>query len=306
MNKEEFITEDDITKALADLELDTEIENDDITKGDDNDDDDDDDDDDEKKPTNAKVEGEGDEGDDDDTEKGYTAVKGQKGLYSKGGSYYTKGKGGYIEMSEKALAKAGYQIGGKAISAADTSTKSNTKAISAAITKGEEFNLNADGLTREEVEGDLEKGLDDDDFQKGLELNPMMAKFNESLNKIADNQDMKSKATGTILKGMMEQMSNLSEQVAKMAGTSQGRKSATATSKPVERFSKGEGEGDTQTLSISQNRGQILEVMDNLTFKGETIDNDMSKAMTYFEANGILSQSTALRIEKEAGFQITK
>ena len=175
--------------------------------------------------------------------------------------------------------------------------------------KNDEFSFNSEGKTREQVEAEkdspIEKGLSDDDLQKALELNPVLNNFQKSLNAMADSQDKKSKATGTILKGMMETLTSLQEQVKVISGNSQGRKSA-ITSKPIDRFEKGEGEGEGKTLSMSGNRTQILDVMDNLTLDGESMNNDMAKAMTYFEGNNQMSPSTALYIEKKTGIRITE
>jgi len=262
MRREDFVTEEEIEKALSELNAtSTDEDLDNLLKAED-----------EESPTNAKVEEEEEE---EDMDKGYTSCKGYKGCYEKGGKFYEKKGDTY-----------------KAISKDDM-----------------------EGMREEEEEEEeVKKGMDDDsiedefsedDFEKALEISPILGKFKETIDSIEDSQVASNKAVGTILKGITEQLGSIQSQLDGYGKVSQGRKSVGAKGMP--RFDENltKGEGSSQEVSMSRDRNKMLEILDTMTFS-KGFDNDIANAMTYYEGNGTVSQGIAMRIEKEMDFKVTR
>ncbi|MDA7514151.1 hypothetical protein N8508_00020 [bacterium] len=274
MNHEEFVTEEEIQKAMDELNEETftsDEEISDIIKADDEDEDED-----EESTTNAKT----DESDDDDDDAEYKAMKGYKGCYSKGGKYYSKGKDGYNEVSDDEM-KA-MKVDNDAANGGGDKYKSDVK-------KGEDYFEVAD----------------DDEFEKALEISPVVARLNETLSEVESSTAQKFGSVGTILKGLGEQIASLQDSIDNIGKQSAGRKSVGAQG--IERFEKAEGETENdKVVSCSKDRGRMLDLMDEVTFAKGGFDNEMSKAMGYYEANGVINTATAVRIEKETGYRVVQ
>jgi hypothetical protein len=118
-----------------------------------------------------------------------------------------------------------------------------------------------------------------------------------------DENNKKFQSTGTILKGLLEQIENLTNKVDGLSKAPNARKS-TVRAPYTERFEKAESSEKARGLSITNDKSKILNMMDDLTFSKGSVDEDMAKAMTNFETTNRLPQTVALRIEKELGVRI--
>lgn len=271
MNHEEFVTEEEIQKAMDELNEETftsDEEISDIIKADDEDEDED------ESTTNARVEDDENDDEDEDMDKGYSSCKGYSNCYSKGGKYYHKAKDG--KMME--------------ISKGDMDKYKSSHMEKEMMKKGEE---------------DYFEVADDDEFEKALEISPVVARLNETLSEVESSTAQKFGSVGTILKGLGEQIASLQDSIDNIGKQSAGRKSVGAQG--IERFEKAEGETENdKVVSCSRDRGRMLDLMDEVTFAKGGFDNEMSKAMGYYEANGVINTATAVRIEKETGYKVVQ
>lgn len=111
-----------------------------------------------------------------------------------------------------------------------------------------------------------------------------------------------------VVKGYEDEFQNLHEGLDKIGREVPARKSV-SSAKAVEKFAKGDTEGDIQkgenVLSISQDRGKILDILDNSTFE-KGYDVEFSKATQVFESSGQLPVDIIARLKREKGIDITK
>ena len=132
-----------------------------------------------------------------------------------------------------------------------------------------------------------------------IEVTPILKSFQDTLNEIVETSDKKFQSTGTILKGLLEQIQNISDKVEHLSGTPNTRKSQTTPYR--DRFEKAESNNG---LNAKTDKYRILDLMDELTFQKGSVDSDMAKAMTKFEQTSKLPEGVALKIEKELGVKI--
>lgn len=205
----------------------------------------------------------------EDEEKSYyKAVKGGKG------TYHQFNKAGTKRVGTKTFVKKGDKF------------VANT--ISKALGAGHNIKPVSTNNPNEEV-------------NETIEVTPILKSFQDTILSLNEENNKKFQSTGTILKGLLEQIENLSNKVDEMSKEPNPRKSTVRTPY-TDRFEKGETE--TKGLSIAKDKAKILNMMDELTFAKGSVDDDMAKAMTNFETTSRLSQPIALRIEKELGVRI--
>lgn len=255
----ELVTENDITKAITELENEGYFE-----KGGDDDDDDEEESGDGK--TNAVVE--------DEDEYKETTEKGVYQKFKKGGKeasdklFYKKSDDGSYEAYEPAFKPA-------------FSTKDDADAPKPKIKKGV---------------------TDDDDAQEAIDASPALKMFADRLEKIEQKLAKSAGLNATVLKGIYSEILGVKSEVEKQGGEPNQRKSI---SKAVERFDIVDDAAVKNTLSLKNNKNDILNVLDELTFKGGGLNQDMAKAMTDYEVTGRLSDKGFAAIEKE-GYKIVK
>lgn len=183
------------------------------------------------------------------------------------------------------------------------------------------------GETEEEAEDDgIEKSLNSEafvptpEFFKSLGV-ALKATYDavEKLSTKVDNQNKLIKAQADQLSTQSETIEELQEAIEKSNDTLEdiskagGKPKSTMTAtkqKSVEReFNKGnldelnkgnEEENDGKTLSITQNKPQVMQLLDDLTFE-KGMDDEFAKALTLFEASGSINQKVAARIKTEKG-----
>lgn len=282
-----YTTEEEINKAIGELEAEGFFadENETLEKAAKADDDNEEN----EEATNAQMEGDaekegnGDEENEEkeDMEKGsdFQEIKLGKGTayrkMIKGGGYadekyYKKlDKGGYGEMSHSEVAGMFEANGGQESKVDDKVT----------------------GMTMQKGENSYEFGSDD--IYKSL---------NDGINEVEESVARKFKAVGTIMKAQNEKIDALLEKFEDWSTQPQGRKSVGA--KPVERFEKAEG-GDAQVLSATANSKQVLDIMDSMAF-AKGFDDEMATALQVFESSGELSDGVSARIYKETGVRIVE
>ena len=114
-----------------------------------------------------------------------------------------------------------------------------------------------------------------------------------------------------IIKGQEDTIAELSERIDAF-GSAAPRKSM-GSAKAVERrfakgdeteFEKGE-EMPENTFSMSRNKSQVAEILDQATF-AKGYDDEMSKACLSYEASGVLPSNVISRLKKEYGINIVK
>lgn len=165
---------------------------------------------------------------------------------------------------------------------------------------GYEENINK-GEDSEELDLDDVPGIEDsegfvtrEEFKKGM----------DDLANLIRSAGVISKHNYDITKSLQDELLVLSNRV---NGKVPPRKAIHSQfdARPVQReFNKaiqGESFDDQRnSLSISQNKQKVLEMMDSITFKNNTVDQQMSKAMTTFESTGnIYSDEIKKSIENE-------
>lgn len=194
-----------------------------------------------------------------------------------------------------------------------------------------------DDLNKGADEGaDLEKGAEEtakpaakkvaeveevDDTDTGA---PDYSKLKKSLDFMASEQIEMFRGVGTLLKGIYDKVDQvLTENAELKAANTAIQKSLDefgeqpggarkSVVRPLNKsFEKGLGaeEGDLEKganiLSVSQNKNQVLNLLDVMTFE-KGFDNEMSKAMTLFESSGQIGQLIQSRVKNEKGITLVK
>lgn len=143
-----------------------------------------------------------------------------------------------------------------------------------------------------------------DEVSKGASIEDIQKALTDSLSELERNSNKNFQSVAVLMKGILGEIAEIKKSVSDVATAPMGRKSI--TSRPVERqfddINKG-GEGDDKLLHVQRDRNRILEIMDDMTFSKGYNDN-MAKAMTYFESTGSMTRDAALMIEKESGFRV--
>ncbi|MDX1960035.1 MAG: hypothetical protein SFU98_15820 [Leptospiraceae bacterium] len=128
-------------------------------------------------------------------------------------------------------------------------------------------------------------------FDTNLRLRDIEKSFDASMEFAKDT----NKAVGRIMKSMFEMLMDLQERLdqadekmEKALSTPNPQKSVTKA-KAVERFSKGVGE--VITLSKSQDKKKILNLLDVFTFQNSSYNEEIGKSMTMFENTNQLEKS---------------
>jgi len=114
------------------------------------------------------------------------------------------------------------------------------------------------------------------------------------------------KNIATILKGIEQKLEKgidaINERINELEDLPEQRKSI-IKAKAIERFEKGKDEENQNVLSISKNRSQVLNIMDQLAFE-KGINIDIANAMTKYESTGQISKAIADMIEKEKNIKL--
>ena len=311
----DFVSEDEINKAVAELTADGYL-------GDDYDTNDlekastkkaDDDEEEEEVETNAEVE-EVEEEEEDAMKANesraeradvdsYEYEEGMiDGLHDKDKEEAEK-KGGMLSASYKAIkgGKGAYhkfnKAGTKRIGT-DTYMKKGDKFVANTIKKA----LTA-GTTSKPISTNNPNEVVATEVKDTIEVTPILKSFQDTILSLNDENNKKFQSTGTILKGLLEQIENLSNKVDGLSKAPNARKS-TVRAPYTDRFAKAEKTDEARGLSITNDKSKILNMMDDLSFNKGEVDMDMAKAMSNFETTNRLPQTVALRIEKELGVRI--
>lgn len=190
------------------------------------------------------------------------------------------------------------------------------------IKKGEEYVVKDQGdgaaelgtgaeQSAEKGEGDeLNKGTEEDISKVAASLIPdksleLLKGFLDTFEK--GNQDS-FRAVGTILKGMVANQLDMQEQIKELSALpASGRKSIENVAQ-IDRFAKGQeneiGGNGTKTISASRQRGQVIQVLNGLTFNKGEMDQYYAGALTTYEASGNLNASVRQAIENVTKIKI--
>lgn len=153
---------------------------------------------------------------------------------------------------------------------------------------------------------EIKKSLDSD------EDDDVITKAIQDLN---TKQDRISKAIGTVLsdivdsnKVLLAQIEQLTSDVETIKKGGNGRKSVPSAAY-LDRFKDNDiekgGEGSSNTLSVSKNKHQVLNLLEKAAFastsNGGALDPVFEKAISTFEVSGMLSRDVINRIQKDHG-----
>lgn len=178
-----------------------------------------------------------------------------------------------------------------------------------------------------------DEGSEDDDDEEDEDAEMLKSgskpvtdfqKIKKSIDFMASEHIEMFRGVGTLLKGLYDEVQELKanndtvlEQNVRLQKSvddfgdipNVGRK---AISKPLQKsFEKGFGdEGENlekggNGMSVSGNRGQVLNLLDTMTFE-KGFDQEMSKAMTTFESSGVIGNNIIQRVRNEKGIQLVK
>lgn len=181
----------------------------------------------------------------------------------------------------------------------------------------DEINKGAKDKEEDEVE-EAEETSEESDEKPDFGKLKKSIDFNQS-----ENIEM-FRGIGTLLKGIYDKVDQvLTENAELKTANANIQKSLddfgeqpSSTRKSVARplnksFEKGLGaEGEdlekgANILSVSQNKNQVLNLLDVMTFE-KGFDNEMSKAMTLFESSGQIGQLIQSRVKNEKGITLVK
>ena len=127
---------------------------------------------------------------------------------------------------------------------------------------------------------------------------------NQMLKGHLENQNEIFKAQTEMIENQNELIKGLVEKIESFGAVPEPRKSITKgfTEKFPEQIEKGQ---NTNVLSISKNKNQIVELLDQKTF-AKGFDEEFSKATTSFEASNALPANIIARLRTEHGITITE
>jgi hypothetical protein len=150
-------------------------------------------------------------------------------------------------------------------------------------------------------------------------LERMIEAGNANANKLIKSLGLIVKSQADEIAGLKKtvktQISKAQEDIAELgAGLNipQQRKSIT---KVVEKtFEKGEQdtvvldgkETAVRTVSITQNKNEVLNILDNATFEKGEVDNEFANSMIAFETSGVIDRKVVNRLRAEKGIQLVK
>lgn len=129
---------------------------------------------------------------------------------------------------------------------------------------------------------------------------------NQILKGHIENQNVVFKSQLELIENQTELIKGLVDKIEAFSEVPNARKSITKSH--VERFnneSENKIEKGSNTLSISKNKNQILDILDSKTF-AKGFDEEFSKATTSFESSGSLSATILNRLKTENGITITE
>lgn len=181
------------------------------------------------------------------------------------------------------------------------------------VTKGEDEKDEEDEEDDEEEEDEdrapMKKSMGDNDLLKAI-------------NSMSGKQDSYAQATGTIMKSLLTEneelkkgISDLQERLGNIEGQSNGRKSIARATVSERNFDQGHiekaiGEGKT-VVSMKENKRNLLNILEKAAYspieKGVSndLDPEFEKALSVFEAAGIIENSTKLRLNREMNVLVT-
>jgi hypothetical protein len=198
----------------------------------------------------------------------------------------------------------------------------------------DESNKDDDSESDEDDSKEVKKSKDADEILKSLEGNKgLYLLIDKKIEKAISQSSKENSALGvltsslleenSLLKGHIENQSSMLERqfevineqnelikgiVEKMesfGSTPAPRKSIVKGFSEKESFSKGVENTNGNVLSISQNKHQILEILDQKTF-AKGFDEEMSKATTGFESSNTLPSNVIQRLRLEDNITITQ
>lgn len=210
--------------------------------------------------------------------------------------------------------------------------------------KGKKYQKIADKIQKENYDDDSESDEDDskevkkskdaDEILKSLEGNKgLYLLIDKKIEKAISQSSKENSALGvltsslleenSLLKGHIENQSSMLERqfevineqnelikgivekIESFGSTPAPRKSIVKGFSEKESFSKGVENTNGNVLSISQNKHQILEILDQKTF-AKGFDEEMSKATTGFESSNTLPSNVIQRLRLEDNITITQ
>jgi len=131
-----------------------------------------------------------------------------------------------------------------------------------------------------------------------LEENSLLKGHIENQSSMLERQFEVINEQNELIKGIVEKMESF-------GSTPAPRKSIVKGFSEKESFSKGVENTNGNVLSISQNKHQILEILDQKTF-AKGFDEEMSKATTGFESSNTLPSNVIQRLRLEDNITITQ
>jgi len=182
-----------------------------------------------------------------------------------------------------------------------------------------------EGKVEQEDDDEDDEGEEEDEGKKGKFMKSKKTKKaetdtiekaeeggNEILKAITEMNTQNSemfKAVGTVLSNIKAQQEtfqkSMETRLEEIESQPVGRKSVT-TQKPIDRFAKAEGSGNGQTLSITENKKAVLDLLDHCTFEKGQVDEGFAQAMSKFESSGIMPGQIIQRLQVEKGITLVQ
>ena len=183
----------------------------------------------------------------------------------------------------------------------------------------------ADNLNKGDEGGDNSNSVveDDEDDDSDEDNKKVVNKMKKSLDLMASENIEMFKGVGTLLKGIYDQNKSVIEELNEVRSENAdlrksldeigsmpaGQRKSITTSKPVERnFEKGIVEEEEQSgnvLSVSMNKGIVLDLLDKMAFE-KGFNQDIANAMTAFESSGVIEKGIIDLIKKEKQITLVK
>jgi len=186
----------------------------------------------------------------------------------------------------------------------------------------EEEEEDEEEVTKGDDEEEEEDDSDEEDMKKAIETDDDSDEITKAVIKMSKNQDAYAKATGTLIKGLLDRnddlqksMESMSERLEAIEGQSNGRKSIVRSRISERNFEgseieKAHSEGQT-VISARGNRKGLLNILEKAAFspieKGVSndIDPQFEKAISVFESSGTIDKNTIQRLQSEMKVLVT-
>jgi hypothetical protein len=140
-------------------------------------------------------------------------------------------------------------------------------------------------------------------IEKAQQVNSIENKALATLVKATMDENKFVKSQINDLKDVVDEQKTLikalSSKIARLSSISKGRKSIVKGYSEKETFTTSQVNNQGNVLSISQNKAQILDLLDNFAFNKGGMDEEFSKAVISFESSGVLPKNVISRLKME-------